>query len=238
MPRVASAQPVRKVYRIGILGLAPTTSNMAGPQPRNEYTAALLRGLRELGYAYGEHFVTEPRGAESRAERYPGFAVELVRLQVDVIVAVQATLSALKQATSTIPIVMAGSTDPVGQGYVQSLGHPGGNFTGLSFQDLELAEKRLELLKGLAESGRLRRQDLEGRQARRSARGAANQVRPGDQLENGEGAWPDHPAVDPAPRGTGHRVMWRASVAMIVGRSPSSLMTPSVSFSCQLTRVC
>ena len=153
VPRVASAQPVRKVYRIGILGLAPTTSNMVGPQPRNEYTAALLRGLRELGYVYGEHFVTEPRGAESRAERYPGFAVELVRLQVDVIVAVQAALSALKQATSTIPIVMAGSTDPVGQGYVQSLGHPGGNFTGLSFQDLELAGKRLELLKELVPGG-------------------------------------------------------------------------------------
>jgi len=147
--RIARAQPARKVYRIGVLGLAPTTSDMVGSQPRNEYTAALLRGLRELGYVYGEHFVTEPRGAESRAERYSGFAAELVRLQVDVIVAVQAALSALKQATSTIPIVMAGSVDPVGQGYVQSLGHPGGNFTGLSFQDLELAGKHLELLKEL-----------------------------------------------------------------------------------------
>jgi putative ABC transport system substrate-binding protein len=149
LPPAARAQPARKMYRIGVLGLAPATSDMIGRQPRNEYSAALLRGLRERGYVYGEHFVTEPRGAESRAERYPGFAAELVRLQVDVIVAPQAALSALKQATSTIPVIMAGSSDPAGQGYVQSLGHPGGNFTGLSFQDSELAGKRLELLKEL-----------------------------------------------------------------------------------------
>jgi putative ABC transport system substrate-binding protein len=148
VPRVASAQPARKVYRIGILGLGPPTSDMVGPQPRNESTAALLRGLRELGYVYGEHFVTEPRGAESRVERYPGFVAELVRLQVDVIVTVPNALPALKQATSTIPIVMV-SGDPVGQGYAQSLGHPGGNFTGLSLQSMELTGKQLELLKEL-----------------------------------------------------------------------------------------
>src|SRR5262245_26458802 len=148
VPRVASAQPARKVYRIGILGLGPPTSDMVGPQPQNAYTAALLRGLSELGYVYGEHFVTEPRGAESRVERYPGFVAELVRLRVDVIVTVPNALPALKQATSTIPIVMI-SGDPVGQGYAQSLGHPGGNFTGLSLQSIELTGKRLELLKEL-----------------------------------------------------------------------------------------
>jgi putative ABC transport system substrate-binding protein len=125
---------------------------MVGPQPRNPFTNALLRGLRELGYAYGEHFVTEPRGGESRPERYPSLAAELVRLQVDVIVAAGPMLPALKQATSTIPIIMAASSDPVGEGLVQSLGRPGGNFTGMSLQLVETTGKRLELLKELVPS--------------------------------------------------------------------------------------
>jgi putative ABC transport system substrate-binding protein len=149
MPRSARAQPARKVYRIGILGNVTMTSDLVGPQPRNPFTSALLRGLRELGYVYGEHFVTEPRGGEGKPERYPGLAAELVRLQVDVIVAAGPMLPALKQATSTIPIVMAASGDPVGQGFVQSLGHPGGNFTGLSLQQVETTGKRLEPLKEL-----------------------------------------------------------------------------------------
>ena len=111
-PRAARAQPARKVYRIGILGSSAMTSDMIGPQPRGPSTAALLRGLRELGYVYGVHFVTEPRGGESRPERFPGLAAELVRLQVDVIVAAGPTLPALKQATSTIPVVMAASGHP------------------------------------------------------------------------------------------------------------------------------
>ena len=146
-PHVAHAQRGRKVYRIGIIGNAPPTADMVGPQPRSPFPGALLRGLRELGYVYGEHFLTEARGAEGKAERYPEFAAELVRLRVDVIVAVQSALPALKQATSTIPVVMMGISDPVGQGFVQSLGHPGGNFTGLSTQDTEVTGKRLELLK-------------------------------------------------------------------------------------------
>jgi hypothetical protein len=104
-PRAAPAQPARKVYRIGILAL-PETSDMVGPQPRSPVHNALLRGLRELGYVYGEHFVTEPRGAAGKPERFPGLAAELVRLKVDVIVAAGPALSALKQARSTIPIVM------------------------------------------------------------------------------------------------------------------------------------
>src|SRR6202035_1896013 len=111
---------------IGMLGLSET-SDMVGPQPRAPAHNALLRGLRELGYVYGEQFVTEPRGAAGKPERFPGLAAELVRLQVDVIVAAGPTLPALKQATSTIPVVMGGAGDPVGAGYVQSLGHPGGN---------------------------------------------------------------------------------------------------------------
>ena len=136
--------------RIGILNPG-MTSTMVGSQPRGHFTGALLRGLRQLGYVYGEHFVTEPRGAEGRPERYPALAAELVRLQVDLIVLAGHTpaTQAAKEATSTIPIVMAGAEDPVGQGLVQSLGHPGGNFTGLSLQAVETTGKRLELLKEL-----------------------------------------------------------------------------------------
>jgi putative ABC transport system substrate-binding protein len=147
-PRGAPAQPARKVARIGILSTA-MTSDLVGPQPRWPATNAFLQGLRELGYVYGEHFVIEPRGGEGKPERFPGLAAELVRLQVDVIVAAGPTLPALKQATSTIPVVMAATDDPVGLGLVQSLGHPGRNFTGLSNQSVETTGKRLELLKEL-----------------------------------------------------------------------------------------
>jgi len=145
------AQPARKVPRIGILPfMAPGTSpaTLIGPQPKNPYINALLVGLRELGYVYGEHFVTEVRSS-ARPEQWPGLAADLVRLQVEVVVAPGPTLAALKQATSTIPIVMVGSPDPVGEGLVQSLGQPGGNFTGLSLQSIETTGKRLELLKEL-----------------------------------------------------------------------------------------
>jgi putative ABC transport system substrate-binding protein len=149
VPRVAPAQPARKVYRIGILGSIFMTSDLVGPQPQSPFVNALLRGLRELGYVYGEHFVTESRSGEGKPERFPNVAAELVRLQVDVIVAGGPVLPALKQATSTIPVVMVGASDPVAQGFVQSLGRPGGNFTGLSLQLVETVAKRLELLKEL-----------------------------------------------------------------------------------------
>ena len=147
-PLAALAEAARK-YRIGVLNVGGTTSDMIGPQSRVPAVNALLRGLRELGYVYGDQFVTEPRSGEGRPERYPPLAAELVRLQVDVIVAAGPTLSALKQATSTIPIVMGGAEDPVGDRLVQSLGRPGGNFTGLSNQSVETTGKRLELLKQL-----------------------------------------------------------------------------------------
>ena len=148
-PRVVAAQPARKVYRIGILSASAVTSDLVGPQPRSAYTGALLRGLSELGYVYGEHFVTEPRGGGGTPGRFSDLAAELVRLRVDVIVAGGPALAALKQATSAIPIVMVGTGDPVGAGFVQSLAHPGGNITGLSLQSTELMGKRLELLKEL-----------------------------------------------------------------------------------------
>ena len=148
-PGAASAQPSRRVYRIGILGLR-ATSDLSGPQPRSPSTKAFLRGMRELGYVYGEHFVTEPRGSEGKPELLPVLAAELVALQVDVIVAAGPTLGALKQATATIPIIMASGGDPVAEGYAQSLAHPGRNFTGLSGLYQQLSGKRIELLKELA----------------------------------------------------------------------------------------
>ena len=151
VPRLTHAQPARKVYRIGVFTLY-STADAIGPQPRNTRINALLRGLGELGYVYGEHFVTEVRGAEGRPERYSSLATELVRLQVDVIVAPGPTLAALKQVTSTIPIVMGAANDPVGDALVQSLARPGGNITGLSLQNPELAGKRLELLKEVVPS--------------------------------------------------------------------------------------
>src|SRR5215467_12149903 len=144
-PFAAEAQQANKVYRIGVLGLGPVTSQMTGNQPKSRYVRALLDGLRERGYVYGTQFVTEPRGAEGKPDRFPSLIGELLRSRVDVIVSVAAALPALKSATSTVPIVMIGGWDL--RGFVQSLSHPGGNITGLSEQGQDLMGKRLELLK-------------------------------------------------------------------------------------------
>ena len=148
-PLAGWAQPTRKVYRIGMLGVGSTSAEMAGPQPTNPSVGALLGGLRDLGYVYGADFATEPRSPAGQVERFPALVAELIGLQVDVIVAAGPALAALKQATSTLPIVMAGAEDPVGLGVVKSLAHPGTNFTGLSYQAVEAAVKKLELLKEL-----------------------------------------------------------------------------------------
>jgi putative tryptophan/tyrosine transport system substrate-binding protein len=154
-PLVADAQPPTKLARIGILGVGGTSSDMVGPQPSRPSMQAFLRGLHDLGYVYGEHFVTEPRSADERLADYPGLAAELVRLHVDVIVAAGPTLRSLQQATATIPIVMSAAPDPVRDGFVRSLAHPGGNFTGLSLGGKELGPKRLELLKELVPTAKL-----------------------------------------------------------------------------------
>jgi len=145
---VARAQLGTKLHRVGILGLESAVADMVGPEPRNPYVNALVHRLRQLGYVYGVNLMTEPRGS-SAPEHYPALAAELVGLQMDVIVAPGPTLPALKRATSTIPVVMTADGDPVGRGYVQSLAHPGGNFTGLSLQSVDLTGKRLALLKEL-----------------------------------------------------------------------------------------
>jgi putative ABC transport system substrate-binding protein len=109
---------------------------------------AFRQGLRELGYVEGQNIVIEYRYAEGRDDRLADLAAELVRLKVDVIVAVSGVgTRAVQHATRTIPIVMAGASDPVGEGLVASLARPGGNTTGLSLLSAELPGKRLEILK-------------------------------------------------------------------------------------------
>jgi putative tryptophan/tyrosine transport system substrate-binding protein len=141
-PRAAEAQQTGKTARIGVLEMGQPPS---GRSPTRE---GFREQLRELGYVEGLNLVIESRYAEARAERLPDLAAELVRLKVDVIVAggTPAPLAA-KQATSTIPIVMAAAGDPIRTGLVTSLARPGGNVTGLSTFTPELAAKRLQLLK-------------------------------------------------------------------------------------------
>ena len=143
-PLAAEAQQSGKVFRIGIL------ANVWATDPRVEpLWQAFIQGLQELGYVEGQNITIEHRSSEGRYERLPALAAELVRLKVDVIV-VPASQNALaaKEATRTIPIVMASAADPVAEGIVASLARPGGNITGLMGNaGPEIAGKRLELLK-------------------------------------------------------------------------------------------
>ena len=138
---VAQAQQPTKIPRIGFLGAATPAINAARVE-------AFQRGLRELGYVEGKSLSIEWRWAEGKFDRLPDLAAELVRLKVEIIVSAgPAVTRPLKAATKTIPIVMAFDTDPVANGFVASLAHPGGNITGLSAVAPELSGKRLELLK-------------------------------------------------------------------------------------------
>ena len=136
----AEAQQAPKVPRVGYL--TPSTS------VNRSYTEAFRQGLRDLGYVEGKNLVIEWRSNEGKLDRNPALAAELVRLKVDVIVAVgSAEIRAAKEATAAIPIVMVRGGDPIGSGYVASLARPGGNITGLALLRPELSGKRLELLK-------------------------------------------------------------------------------------------
>ena len=141
-PLAADAQPPTKVFRIGVL-------TAGSPLPGlSRTTEAFRQGLRDLGYVEGQNLVIEYRWAEGKVERLADLAAELVRLQVDLIMASGTQASqAAQHATHTIPIVMTSSSDPVGTGLVTSLAQPGGNITGLSLLSPELSGKRLELLK-------------------------------------------------------------------------------------------
>jgi putative tryptophan/tyrosine transport system substrate-binding protein len=135
-------QPAARIYRIGILESVPAAQNAANLD-------ALRKGLRELGYVEGRNLIIEYRSSDGRAERFVDLAAELVRLKVDLIVTrgTPATRAA-KDATGTIPVVMATMGDP--QALVASFTRPGGNITGVTTFSTELTAKRLELLKELA----------------------------------------------------------------------------------------
>jgi putative ABC transport system substrate-binding protein len=138
---IAEAQQPTKVPRIGYL-------SSASPSAGSSRIEAFRQGLRELGYVEGKSLVVEWRYAEGKLDRLPALAAELVRLKVDIIVSASPPVTgAAKDATVTIPIVMAHDPDPVGNGFVASLARPGGNITGLASLAPELSGKRLELLR-------------------------------------------------------------------------------------------
>jgi putative ABC transport system substrate-binding protein len=142
VPLAVEAQQSTKIYRIGLL------SPGSLPSEPNPIMDAFRQQLRELGYVEGQNLLIERGFAEESQERLRDLAAELVRLKVDVMVVYgDAGTRAAQHATRTIPIVMTGIADPVAQGFVSSMAHPGGNITGLSNRSEALFEKRLELLK-------------------------------------------------------------------------------------------
>jgi putative tryptophan/tyrosine transport system substrate-binding protein len=134
-------QPTKRIPRVGFVSL-----NTASVQ--KDRVEAFREALRKLGYVEGQNINIEYRYADSKSERLPELAAELVALKVDVIVTTGNSATApAKDATKAIPIVMMNDTDPVGQGHIDSLARPGGNITGLSSAGFDLADKRLEILK-------------------------------------------------------------------------------------------
>src|SRR5262249_24435646 len=139
-PLAARAQQPAKLPTIGFLG-------GTSPSVVSQSVAAFLQRLHELGWVGSRHVAIEDRRAEGRSERFAEIAAEFVRLKVDVIVTVGSAVLDAKRATSVIPIVFAVASNPVGGGLVASLARPGGNVTGLSVQNSDLAGKRVELLR-------------------------------------------------------------------------------------------
>ena len=137
----AGAQSARKVPRIGYLAAVSATADA----PR---LAAFRQGLRELGYVEGQTIQVEYRHESADLQRLPEHAAELVRMNIDLLVAVTSNAAvAAKKTTSTVPIVFMGVTDPIAAGLAESLARPGGNITGITNVAAVLAGKRLELLK-------------------------------------------------------------------------------------------
>ena len=138
-PLAAYAQQIDQPRRIGVLGADATVWK--------PWMAAFIARLRDLGWIVGENIAIEYRWAEGMSRRVSEIAAEFLRQDIDVIVTYGTAVPILKQATTTIPIVFAVAFDPVRDGLVQSLAHPGGNVTGMSIQQLDLVGKRLELLR-------------------------------------------------------------------------------------------
>jgi putative ABC transport system substrate-binding protein len=126
----------------------PVIGWLGNPGANAPFLVAFRQGLSETGYVEGQNLAIEFRGAEGHYDRWPALAADLVARHVDVIVAAAGTDAALaaKRTTSTIPIVFTGAGDPVRDGLVASLAHPGGNLTGFSNLGGETVRKRLELL--------------------------------------------------------------------------------------------
>jgi putative ABC transport system substrate-binding protein len=141
-PFASFAQQQGKIWRVGVL------SARSRPASLDSFVfGAFRRGMRELGYVEGKNLMIEWRFADNKAARLSGLAGELVQLKVDVILASNSTATlAAQKATTTIPIVMGTSGDPVDSGFVKSLAHPGGNITGLSNFSGEVSAKHLEML--------------------------------------------------------------------------------------------
>jgi putative tryptophan/tyrosine transport system substrate-binding protein len=138
---IAEAQQPKKVFRIGYL--SGRSDSTPGPS-----ADALRQGLRDLDYIEGKNILIEYRYSGGKDDRFPSLVAELVQLKVDAIVSpVSSAIHAAKRSTSTVPIVMVTTEDPVATGLVDSLARPGGNVTGLTRLTRELAGKRLELLK-------------------------------------------------------------------------------------------
>jgi len=138
---IVEAQQPKKVPRIGYVGAG-------SPATAGHHAQAFMQGLRELGYVDGQNIVIEYRWADGKLERLSDFVAEMVQAKVDLIVSsATPTIRFAKKQSTTMPIVMAGVTDPVGAGFVASLARPGGNITGLTHLSPDLTGKRLELLK-------------------------------------------------------------------------------------------
>lgn len=145
LPAVEAQQP-GKVARVGFLYFG---SRQTGPG--GDRYAAFLEGMRQLGYVEGKSLVVEARFGESKPERVPALVEELLRLKVDVIVATGSPVyRVLQRTTTTLPIVVTVTADPVLAGVAMSVARPGGNFTGLSDTAADLSPKQLELLKGVS----------------------------------------------------------------------------------------
>src|SRR5262245_31073879 len=130
----------QRMPTIGFLGVSTAAS-------WTDWTAAFVRRLGELGWTEGRNVAIEYRWAAGRSERYPEIVAEFVSRKVDVIVTGGIAVPVAKQATSTIPIVFALASDPLGGGLVTNLARPGGNVTGLSAQSSDTASKRIEILR-------------------------------------------------------------------------------------------
>ena len=146
IPLETFAQQPGKIWRVGSLGHRSRPDSLDA-----DIYGAFPRGMHELGYREDKNLEIQWRYSEGKPERLPGLAAELVRLKVDVIVAIETLpIAAAQKATTTIPIVMGGAGDPIGSGFIKSLARPGGNITGLSNFTGDISPKLLDILRRMA----------------------------------------------------------------------------------------